>query len=157
MFDAFNDFNIPDRKTPIALCEVESPEQISKTAIKNEGEARMIVRTIKRLLKKNVAPDQIGVIAFYALQVDYIKDLLFQDKIYGVEVNSVDGFQGRDKDIILISMVRCNKRRSVGFCDDSQRMNVAVTRAKEWIMFFCDKETIQNAQIWKSYFSHYKL
>jgi superfamily I DNA and/or RNA helicase len=59
-----------------------------------------------------------------------------------VEINSVDGFQGREKEAILISLVRCNVRGEVGFLAETRRMNVALTRARRKLLVIGDSATI---------------
>jgi len=73
-----------------------------------------------------------------------LKELLAARELKGVEVSTVDGFQGREKECIVISMVRSNESSSVGFLADPRRMNVAVTRARRHCSLVCDSETVSN-------------
>jgi superfamily I DNA and/or RNA helicase len=72
-----------------------------------------------------------------------------------MEVNTVDAFQGREKDIILISCVRSNQsaslKGSLGFLVDERRMNVAITRAKHFLMVVGNSETLSKNQQWKGF------
>ena len=83
----------------------------------------------------------IGVISFYAAQVTAIQGRLGQkyEKRDGftVKVKSVDGFQGGEEDVIILSTVRSNRRKKIGFISNSQRINVALTRARYVILYVC--------------------
>ena len=61
-----------------------------------------------------------------------------------MEISTVDGFQGREKEAIIISMVRSNSKKEVGFLKDQRRMNVAVTRARRQCCVVCDTETVSS-------------
>jgi hypothetical protein len=67
----------------------------------------------------------------------------------GVEVRTVDGFQGREKEIILISLVRSNNENEIGFLINEQRMNVLLTRAKCAMIVFGNKRTLISNHLWK--------
>jgi ATP-dependent RNA/DNA helicase IGHMBP2 len=71
-----------------------------------------------------------------------LKAALVEDGLSQIEVSTVDGFQGREKEIIVISMVRSNALGEVGFLADQRRMNVAVTRAKRRCVLICDTDTV---------------
>lgn len=105
---------------------------------RNPQEAHLLVRKTRQLLAAGVPPQQIGIITPYAAQVRLLRDLMGED----VEINSVDGFQGREKEAILISLVRCNVRGEVGFLAETRRMNVALTRARRKLLVIGDSATI---------------
>ena len=88
----------------------------------------------------------------YTRQVKEISDRLSDNGIpQGVEVRTVDGFQGREKDIILISLVRANNENEIGFLVNPQRMNVLLTRAKYAMIVFGNKQTLICNDLWKSW------
>jgi superfamily I DNA and/or RNA helicase len=68
-----------------------------------------------------------------------------------IEVNTVDGFQGREKEIIIFSCVRSNDSQSLGFLTDERRMNVAITRAKEYLFVFGNAATLSSNSVWTSF------
>jgi hypothetical protein len=108
-------------------------------SIFNSREAEVVVNTLNYLLNSGFEAKQIGVITFYAEQVEriirYCKEMMRgQQSWQKVLVDTVDGFQGGERDIILISTVRTGN--SVGFLNDSRRINVAATRAKHARYFF---------------------
>lgn len=88
----------------------------------------------------------------YTRQVKEISARLSDNGIpKGVEVRTVDGFQGREKDIILISLVRANDQNEIGFLVNPQRMNVLLTRAKYAMIVFGNKRTLISKDLWKSW------
>lgn len=120
-----------------------SPSQESAT-FRNEAEAVRVVSLIKQILSFDRQYDPngaktIGVVTPYNGQVQLIKAMLANDQeavslvestSTTIEVNSVDGYQGRERDIIIFSAVRSNRRGDLGFLTDWRRLNVALTRAK---------------------------
>lgn len=113
----------------------------------NELEALVAYQHIDKLISAGVAPEQIGVISPYSAQVAVIKKLLaprFENKI---EVSTVDGFQGRENEAIIVSLVRSNDNREVGFLNDPRRLNVAMTRPKRQLCVIGDIELLQNCGV----------
>ncbi len=104
---------------------------------RNPAEAALVCRKVQALVAAGVPAADIAVIAPYSAQVRLIRDLLqsgdglpgVDDPSAGVEVDSVDGFQGREKEAVVISLVRSNREGEIGFLADTRRMNVALTRA----------------------------
>jgi superfamily I DNA and/or RNA helicase len=95
----------------------------------------------------------IGVISPYNAQVNLIKKLIRSKQEFEgfpVEVSTVDGFQGREKEVIIISMVRSNNSKEIGFLSNERRMNVAVTRAKRLCVLICDSGTVNKNKFLKS-------
>lgn len=120
------------------LQELDLPEDVSKG---NEGEADLVACHVENLIKAGVKPVDIAVIAPYNMQVDLLRDRLCSQHA-GLEVKSVDGFQGREKEAVVISMVRSNATGEVGFLSEKRRINVAVTRARRHLAVICDSETV---------------
>ena len=98
-----------------------------------------MLKKINALLAAKVSPDTIGVITPYAGQARLIRSLC---ETTGVEVDTVDGFQGREKEVIIISCVRSNRHGEIGFLADTRRMNVALTRAKRKLIVIGDSEAL---------------
>ncbi|MDB5030632.1 AAA domain-containing protein [Mucilaginibacter sp.] len=111
-------------------------EQAEGTSIANPDEAAFIVRHIMAM---NYTGVSIAVIAPYKEQVNILKDLLLGAS---VEVNTVDGFQGQERDVIYISLTRSNNNGVIGFLSDYRRMNVAMTRAKLKLVLVGDSATL---------------
>jgi ATP-dependent RNA/DNA helicase IGHMBP2 len=105
----------------------------------NPGEASLLVARVNELTGAGVTPEAIGVIAPYSAQVMHLREQL---GARGVEVATVDGFQGREKDVILLSLVRSNDEGQIGFLSDLRRMNVAITRARRHLFVCGDAGTL---------------
>ena len=106
-------------------------------SIVNKLEAEIAVSIANDYLNAGIAEDDIGIISPYADQVKIIQDQT------PVEVKTVDGFQGREKEIIIISTVRSNNNGNIGFLNDLRRLNVAITRAKRKLIIIGNKETLK--------------
>lgn len=109
----------------------------SKSII-NQLESEIAVNIAEDYLKAGVGTEDIGIITPYADQVKIIQDNT------PVEVKTVDGFQGREKEIIIISTVRSNNNGNIGFLQDLRRLNVAITRAKRKLIIIGNKNTLKN-------------
>lgn len=128
----------------IAGCDMEEKKDEEESTL-NEGEADVAIAHANRLVQSGVQACDIGIITPYAAQVFLLKKLKNnEDKLKDLEISTVDGFQGREKEAIIISMVRSNSKREVGFLSDHRRMNVAVTRARRQCCLVCDTETVSN-------------
>lgn len=126
-----------------AGCEMEERKEDGGDSTLNEREAAVAMAHVRRLLAAGVAPGDIGVITPYAAQVGLLRELRPEGAGALVEISTVDGFQGREKEAIVISMVRSNTSGEVGFLADSRRMNVAVTRARRHCALVCDSDTVK--------------
>ncbi len=116
--------------------EEQEPDGESR---RNVEEGRLVIRKVQELLKLGVLGEEIAVIAPYAAQVRWIREHLGDS---AVEVDTVDGFQGREKEAVLISLVRSNSTGEIGFLADVRRMNVALTRARRKLIVIGDSATL---------------
>lgn len=118
---------------PLGFLHVEAEERSRGSSKVNLEEARCVAWVVERTMQAmpaRVTGDEVGVITPYAAQVAEIRRLLPQECRPHVQVSSVDAFQGCEKDVIVLSLVRANRRGDVGFVSDWRRLNVALTRAR---------------------------
>ena len=106
---------------------------------RNPKEAELIRRKVQALLEAGVAASDVAVIAPYAAQVRLLREVIDVERL---EIDTVDGFQGREKEAVIISLVRSNSKGEIGFLADVRRMNVALTRARRKLIVVGDSATI---------------
>ncbi len=116
------------------------------TSKENAGEAKLVVAIAERLLSLGVKPEDIAVISPYVDQVARIKK---EFRVEGLEIKTVDGFQGREKEVVIVSFVRSNKSGEVGFLRDLRRLNVSITRAKRKLILIGDSRTLESEGCYK--------
>ncbi len=114
--------------------------QPQSSSLFNPGEADLAVARARELLAAGLAPNELAVIAPYRAQVEAIRDLLADAP--AVEIDTVDGFQGREKDAILVTLTRSNPEQQLGFLEDLRRINVAITRARRHLFVIGDSATL---------------
>jgi ATP-dependent RNA/DNA helicase IGHMBP2 len=107
----------------------------------NLQEAGLAVKKVQALLASGLAAAQIAVISPYSAQVRLLRASLPQPDL---EIDSVDGFQGREKEAVIVSLVRSNREGEIGFLSDIRRMNVALTRARRKLIVIGDSATISS-------------
>lgn len=105
----------------------------------NPSEANVIVDLVRQLVDAGIQGDEIAIIAPYAAQVRLLRSRL---ELEGLEIDTVDGFQGREKEVVLLTMVRSNAEAIIGFLSDQRRSNVAMTRAKRKLIMVGDSATL---------------
>ena len=110
------------------------------TSIQNQSEAEAVEVLVKRVLATGIKPEEIGVIAPYLDQVKLLKRMIKEPK---VEIHSVDAFQGREKEVMIVSTVRSNDQGNLGFLTDERRLNVTITRAKRAFLMIGDANTLR--------------
>ncbi|KAF7151329.1 hypothetical protein RHSIM_Rhsim02G0186700 [Rhododendron simsii] len=137
----------------------QGKEELDRHSTKNLVEVAVVSKIVASLFKEYVASKQklsVGCISPYKAQVFALQEKLGQTyntdsyPDFSVDVRSVDGFQGGEEDLIIISTVRCNERGSVGFLSNRQRTNVALTRARHCLWILGDGATLINSgSVWK--------
>ncbi len=106
---------------------------------RNPSEGELVLRKVQELYEAGLGYRDIAVIAPYAAQVRWLRERFENEDL---EVDTVDGFQGREKEAVVISLVRSNKEGEIGFLADTRRMNVALTRARRKLIVIGDSSTI---------------
>ena len=105
------------------------------------------------MLEAGISPVQIGVITPYAAQARLLREKL---PLAELEIDTVDGFQGREKEAIVISLVRSNERGEIGFLSDLRRMNVAMTRARRKLLIIGDSATLSSEPFYSRLIEHFE-
>ena len=123
---------------------VEDDEDASNGSKLNEGEAEIVEEHVKALVDRGLQPSEIAVITPYNGQVHLLRSKML-DTYSTLEIRSVDGFQGREKEVVVLSLVRSNDKGEIGFLADARRLNVAITRARSQVCLICDSSTLSNS------------
>ncbi len=132
----------------LLFVQVEGEEKKRKgsTSYYNKKELEKVKELVEMFLSKGFKPNQIGVISPYDDQVEMLKKSL---KGYeGLEIKTVDGFQGREKEVIIISLVRANEKNKLGFLEDLRRLNVSVTRARKHLVIVGNEKTLASHEVY---------
>lgn len=133
-----------------ALCPDRFERQHpGSTSFWNPLEVTLVAEIVEDFLALCVPPEWIGVITPYDDQVAEIAR-----RVPGIRVSTVDGFQGREKEIIILSLVRSNPRKEVGFLSDARRLNVAITRARAKLVVLGDSTTLSQDNLWQRFLDH---
>ncbi|TFK36346.1 AAA domain-containing protein [Crucibulum laeve] len=158
------DFPWPVPDTPMFFYQNLGQEEISSsgTSFLNRTEASNVEKIVTKFFKSGVVPGQIGVVTPYEGQRSYIVNYmqfngsLKKDLYKEIEVASVDAFQGREKDYIILSCVRSNEHQGIGFLNDPRRLNVALTRAKYGVVILGNPKVLSKHPLWHYLLTHYK-
>lgn len=131
----------------------------------NKSEAELSIEQLKgyitkigreRFLDERI---DVGMISPYKAQVQYLRRLVRNDAFFkpyrqAITINTVDGFQGQERDVILISLVRANEEGQIGFLNDLRRMNVAITRARMKLILLGDASTLTRHAFYKKLYTY---
>jgi regulator of nonsense transcripts 1 len=158
------DFPWPVADNPMMFWSNLGVEEISAsgTSYLNRTEAQNVEKIVTRFFKAGVQPSGIGVITPYEGQRSYVVSSMqatgsFKKENYKeVEVASVDAFQGREKDFIILSCVRSNDHQGIGFLSDPRRLNVALTRAKYGLVILGNPKVLSKHPLWHYLLLHFK-
>lgn len=141
------------------ICTTGNPSRL------NKDEAVLLAEQLKEYILKigetRILDEHIdfGLISPYKAQVQYLRGLLRKDIFFKpfrhlITVHTVDGFQGQERDVILISLVRANESGQIGFLSDLRRMNVAITRARMKLIILGNLSTLTRHRFYKELHDH---
>lgn len=164
--------SILDFDTPIEWINTGNDESCEESVFGNIGkinikEAEFAVITLKEYIKK-ISKDKVfeenidfGLISPYKDQVHYLRNIIKHDNFLKpfrkfITTNTVDGFQGQERDVIIISLVRSNEDGKIGFLKDLRRMNVAMTRARMKLIIIGDATTLTKHPFYKKLYEYIK-
>ena len=127
-------------------------------SISNSEEANLLINILSKFYinNDNLSNFTIGILSPYKAQINLIEELFMEHNLNSnlIEINTIDSFQGREKDCIIISLTRSNMNMEIGFLEDIRRLNVALTRAKKELIIIGDSETIQINYYYKKLLSY---
>ena len=143
---------------PFTYYDIESSEEFVNSSYMNEAQVKVIVQLVQ-LLKKIYSNDiqkiidRVAIISPYSYQVICIKEAIQRiqgfDKDNCIDVNTVDGFQGKEKNIIIFSTVRSKGSKTIGFLSDERRMNVGLSRARSCLIVVGDSKKLIQDSNWE--------
>eukprot|EP00794_Sanderia_malayensis_P005020 gene5020-5678_t len=151
--EATENTEIPLLFVDTAGCFMYELQEETEESKGNHYEVSIVEELVESLVSSGVKQEYIGVITPYNLQVELIRQAL-SSKYPKIEVRSVDGFQGREKEAIVMSLVRSNEQGEVGFLKEDRRLNVAITRARRHLAVVGDSQTISHHSFLKSFFEY---
>jgi len=154
---------LPKKGFPVVFHGIKGWEQRARhsPSFLNVHEASVVRDYCQRLTQdreRKIYAEEIGVIAPYKAQVRAIRELLEPADLQDVSVGSVEQFQGQERKVIIFATTRSNseadKRRSLGFLQNRQRMNVAITRAQALLIVIGDPEVLGKDELWRTFLNY---
>jgi superfamily I DNA and/or RNA helicase len=160
-FEDFNLFQSPLVFIDTAGCAFDEIINPQSKSIYNPEEANFVLQILDKIyyeLTQNEQNPEIAVISPYKQQTIYLNELDFETNQLilnqNLQIHTIDSFQGQEKDVILISLVRSNTENTIGFLSDYRRMNVALTRARKLLVVVGDSSTIGNDLFYKKFIDY---
>ena len=158
------DLKWPNTSRPMYFLISTGNEEMASTGTSflNRTEAASVEKIVTMYLKNGITPDQIGVITPYEGQRAYLVAYMqrsgsLRPELYkDIEVASVDSFQGREKDFIIVSSVRSNVQQGIGFLRDPRRLNVALTRARFGVIIIGNARLLARNPLWNALLTHFQ-
>jgi ATP-dependent RNA/DNA helicase IGHMBP2 len=136
-------------------------EKMEGTSSTNPDEANLLIQYLGKYLNTNnfSSTTQIAIISPYKKQVDFMRENItqmvnYQQFQYMIDINTIDSFQGQERDIVCISLVRSNSRSEIGFLADIRRMNVAITRARKKLIVIGDSATLSLSEFYSKFIEY---
>lgn len=148
-----------------SLLDIPAEEKTENGSRVNQAEGQIAIRQlsdyIEKIGKERILDERIdfGLISPYKAQVQYLRGLIRRDAFFRplrgqITIHTVDGFQGQERDVILISLVRANEQGRIGFLNDLRRMNVAITRARMKLIILGDATTITRHRFYEALYEY---
>ena len=151
-----NIFPWPDKDIPMLFYHVDDEEKEDNSSYYNEKEIYNVYGVVHKLMKAGVNIKDIGIITPYDAQKKKLLEKFYADKFKDLQIESVDGFQGMEKDYMIISAVRSNFYGDIGFLTSTKRLNVALTRAKKGVIIIGNAKCLAKKHgIWKDLVKYY--
>jgi regulator of nonsense transcripts 1 len=158
------DFPWPNTSRPMffLMCSGNEEMGTSGSSFLNRTESAAVEKIVTTMLRNGCVPDQIGVITPYEGQRAHIvlhmqrNGALRSELYHDIEVASVDSFQGREKDFIIVSCVRSNEQQGIGFLRDPRRLNVALTRARYGVIIVGNAKLLSRNPLWNALLTHFQ-
>ena len=159
------DFDTPVSWIDTSELDLQEKAVAEGTGRLNTGEAELLVRELKNYMERSgirrILEEHIdfGVISPYRAQVHYLRHLLKKEPFFRpcrrlITVHTVDGFQGQERDVIMISLVRANEKGQIGFLRDLRRMNVAITRARMKLLILGEAVTLTRHPFYRELYEY---
>ena len=159
------DFDTPASWIDTSELDLQEKAVAEGTGRLNTGEAELLVRELKNYMERigirRILEEHIdfGVISPYRAQVHYLRHLLKKEPFFRpcrrlITVHTVDGFQGQERDVIMISLVRANEKGQIGFLRDLRRMNVAITRARMKLLILGEAVTLKRHRFFRGLYEY---
>ncbi len=148
--------DMPETREPLLFIDTagkgfEEKLETGSESRYNPEEAELVLSELKKMLEAGVPAEEIAVISPYSAQV---RLLTSRFSAPGLEIDSVDGFQGREKEFVIVSLVRSNLTGELGFLNDTRRMNVAMTRARRRLVVVGDSATMSSLPFYKKFIAY---
>lgn len=129
--------------------ELGERSRFGSTSKENVAEAKLIQKIVTQFIRLGLDSEDIGVITPYYDQKKLLHSLIESEYI---EVDTVDGFQGREKELVLVSLTRSNLKGAIGFLKDLRRLNVSITRARRKLIIVGDSQTVCRNETYESFY-----
>ena len=142
-----------------AGCGYDEKQHEESLSSYNEGEFEVLQKHLNNLLETNNELLEIGIISPYKAQVNFIQEHFTEEfqLTHNITINTIDSFQGQERDVIYISLVRSNDSGEIGFLKDFRRMNVAMTRAKKKLVVIGDSATLGSEKFYQDFLDYVEL
>ncbi|XP_051168910.1 putative helicase mov-10-B.2 [Leptopilina boulardi] len=158
---------LPKKKFPIIFHAVHGYEEINSLhSVANEEEAKIVIKYVEKLLDDGfngveINDNNIGIVTPFRSQTSLITEILNQKELFNIAVGTVESFQGQEKDIIIVSLVRSavfkhEGKYHVGFLSDEKRFNVTITRAKSLLIVIGHPKVLQIDNCWRAFIKYCK-